>query len=107
MEIDKVIQAIGRWSCLTGPGWMQWAGSRVWPDGLGVGFEWKANSARREEWQQQDGRVKWAEAGWMSSKREGRRSSTWGRGKSVDTPLAHSSQGMEIVYIPPGEDQGD
>lgn len=49
MEIDKVIQAIGSWSCLTGPGWMQWAGSRVWPDGLGVGFEWKANSARREE----------------------------------------------------------
>lgn len=69
MEIDKVIQAIGSWSCLTGPGWMQWAGSRVWPDGLGVGFEWKANSARRGEWQQQDGRVKWAEAGWMSTKR--------------------------------------
>lgn len=82
MEIDKVIQAIGNWSCLTGPGWMQWAGLWVWPGGLGVGFEGnRTESARRGEWQQQDGRVKWAEAGWMSSKERARRSSTWGRGK--------------------------
>lgn len=108
MEIDKGIQAIGSSSCLTGPGWMQWAGSwflagRI---GLDVGFEEERTAARGKRGSNKDGRVKWAGSGWISS-RKGGCSSTWGRGRSVDTPFAHSSQGMEIVYIPPGEDQDD
>lgn len=31
---------------MTGPGWMQWAGSWLWPDGLEEGFEEK-RAARR------------------------------------------------------------
>lgn len=69
MEIDKGIQAIGSSSCLTGPGWVQWAGSWLWPDGLGEGFEEKRTAPRGRKGKQQDGRVKWAGSGWISKQK--------------------------------------
>lgn len=90
------------WPGLGAVGWLAGFGRADWPWVL----KKSEQSSEGEERQQQDGRVKWAGSGWISSG-EGGRSSTCSRGRSVDTPLTHSSQGTEIVYIPPGEVQDD